>query len=279
MAIACCLLRPVAPRAAASSCRCRLGSMLAAPPGGWRWGGSLAGGAAAPAAADSGTPRSSSPSSSSSSSAPGRGSTAASAAVRDDLLKGVAAENREDVARILEQAQRAADSWTVVHSDFYTPPVIADAMTVLQRMAEVAAVPWGGYPQAERCRLSMGREEALAGAAEDPPQLESVAAVQCRGNFVSSALQALAVVAGCRAGCGAVSADVPAVAAVACAAVSVRFPLPAFHSCPDLPSPSLPWPDEGPSSGCVFPLSCLHLKPPQLASHSLTPLPLPGADL
>lgn len=223
MAIACCLLRPVAPRAAASSCRCRLSSMLAAPPGGWRWGGSLAGGAAAPAAADGGTPSSSSsssPSSSSSSSAPGRGSTAAAAAVRDDLLKGVAAENREDVARILEQAQRAADSWTVVHSDFYTPPVIADAMAVLQRMAEVAAVPWGGYPQAERCRLSVGREEALAGAAEDPTQLESVAAVQCRGNFVSSALQGLVAVAGCRAGAGALSADAPAVAATARAAVS-----------------------------------------------------------
>ncbi|PRW45323.1 photosystem II S4 domain [Chlorella sorokiniana] len=57
-------------------------------------------------------------------------------------------------------------------------------MAVLQRMADVAAVPWGGYPQAERCRLSLGREEALAGAAEDPSQLDSVAAVQCRGNFM-----------------------------------------------------------------------------------------------
>lgn len=180
--MACCLLRPAAPRAAATSCRCRLGSVLAAPPGSCRWGSSLVGsGGAAAAAADH-----SSPSSSTSSGSPAwRGSTVLAAAVRDDLLKGVAAENREDVARIVEQAQRAADSWAVVPSDFYTPPVIADAMAVLRRMADVAAVPWGGYPQAERCRLSVGREEALAGAADSPAQLDSVAAVQCRGNFVS----------------------------------------------------------------------------------------------
>ncbi len=184
MAFATCLLRPATPRAAACSCRCRLGN-VSAPPGSWRWGGSLAGGAAAPAAADTGSPSSSS----SSSSPANRGSVAVSAAVRDDLLKGVAAENRDDVARIVEQAQRAASSWTVVHSDFYTPPVIAGAMAVLQRMADVAAVPWGGYPQAERCRLSVGREEALAGAADDPAQLASVAAVQCRGNFVSGLLE------------------------------------------------------------------------------------------
>ena len=195
MALATCLLRPAAPRAAASSCRCRLGSVLAAPAGSWRWGGSLAGAAAAPAAAAADSPSSPSSQSSSSSSPANRGSVAVSAAVRDDLIKGVAAENRDDVARIVEQAQRAASSWTVVHSDFYTPPVIADAMAVLQRMADVAAVPWGGYPQAERCRLSVGREEALAGAAEDPAQLASVAAVQCRGNFVSGLLGRY--VAGC----------------------------------------------------------------------------------
>ncbi|KAL4430767.1 hypothetical protein ABPG75_006023 [Micractinium tetrahymenae] len=115
---------------------------------------------------------------------PGRCPVTSAASARDDLLRGVDAENRDAVARIVEQAQRAADSWTVVYSDFCTPPVVADAMMVLERMADVAAVPWGGYAQAERCRVAVGREEALDGLAADPSQLDGVAAVQCRGNFL-----------------------------------------------------------------------------------------------
>lgn len=62
----------------------------------------------------------------------GRGPVASAASARDDLLRGVDADNRDAVARIVEQAQRAADSWTVVYSDFHTPPVVADAMMVLK---------------------------------------------------------------------------------------------------------------------------------------------------
>jgi RNA-binding protein YlmH len=47
-------------------------------------------------------------------------------------MRAVNADHREAVARIVEQAQRAADSWTVLHSDFHTPPVVADALMVLQ---------------------------------------------------------------------------------------------------------------------------------------------------
>jgi hypothetical protein len=70
-------------------------------------------------------------------------STAASAAVKDDLLRGVDAEHRDAVARMVELAQRAANSWSVAHTDFYAPPVVADAMMVLQvgccRLAHVLA--------------------------------------------------------------------------------------------------------------------------------------------
>ena len=38
--------------------------------------------------------------------------------------------------------------------------------------------------QAERCRIAVGREEQLAGAADDPGQLDGVMAVQCKGNFM-----------------------------------------------------------------------------------------------
>lgn len=34
------------------------------------------------------------------------------------------------------------------------------------------------------CRVAVGREEALAGLAADPSQLDGVAAVQCKGNFL-----------------------------------------------------------------------------------------------
>ena len=74
------------------------------------------------------------------------------ASPREDLLRGVSAENRDAVARIVEHAERALDSWTVVHSDFHSPPVVAEALAVLGRMSDTVAVAWGGYPQAERCR-------------------------------------------------------------------------------------------------------------------------------
>lgn len=53
------------------------------------------------------------------------------------------------------------DSWATVATDFYPPPVIADAMVSLQRMANLTAIPWGGYVQAERCRCAVA--ECAAG--------------------------------------------------------------------------------------------------------------------
>lgn len=73
---------------------------------GWRW--SSGGGGGAP------------PGGSGSGATPGRGSllqpAAKAAGARDDLLKGVDPEHREAVARIVEQAQRAADSWETVRT-------------------------------------------------------------------------------------------------------------------------------------------------------------------
>ena len=112
-------------------------------------------------------------------------STTISAAPRDDLLRGVAADHRDDVARVLEMAERAVNNWTVEHSQFLPPPVVADAMLVLQKLADVVAVPWGGYPgAAERCRISVGREESMAEGLENPILLNSVAAVKVQGNFL-----------------------------------------------------------------------------------------------
>ncbi|KAF8069439.1 Hnrnph2 [Scenedesmus sp. PABB004] len=92
----------------------------------------------------------------------------------------------KDVAAIVEAAERAAQRWEVTYTHFHTPPVVADALAALAGRGDVAGVPWGGYAQAERVRLALGRDEALAGAAEDPAgQLPgAVAALEVRGNFM-----------------------------------------------------------------------------------------------
>lgn len=76
---------------------------------------------------------------------------------REALLQWVAADNRKEVARIIEIAERAADRWEVTWTDFLSPPVVADALSALSQMADVVAVPWGGYAQAERCRCGDGQ--------------------------------------------------------------------------------------------------------------------------
>lgn len=90
---------------------------------------------------------------------------------------------RDDVARVLELADRAAASWTTAASDFLRPPTAAAALDALAPLADVAGVAWGGYPSAERCRLVVGRADAIEDAA--PALLEEhVAGVRIKGVFV-----------------------------------------------------------------------------------------------
>ncbi|XVF04233.1 hypothetical protein REPUB_Repub05bG0064700 [Reevesia pubescens] len=96
----------------------------------------------------------------------------------DVLLKGVGDKSAiEEVKRILEMARRAATRREVFHTDFLTPPVLKESMLVLEKLADVKAVAQGGYPQAERCRISIGYSEVLTG---DP---DIVAALNITGNF------------------------------------------------------------------------------------------------
>ena len=78
---------------------------------------------------------------------------------KERLLKGVTVEHREDVARILEQGQRAESTWTAVFTDFYTPPVIADALQALKLVPDVHSEAWGGYEMAERTRIRLSRAD------------------------------------------------------------------------------------------------------------------------
>jgi photosystem II S4 domain protein len=76
---------------------------------------------------------------------------------REDLLKGV--ENRDAVARVIDQAEQAIKTWDVVATDFLSPPELAEVRSAFGRLTEVHLVAWGGYPQAERQRLAIARAE------------------------------------------------------------------------------------------------------------------------
>ena len=78
---------------------------------------------------------------------------------REQLLKGVSVDNRGDVARILEQAERAETTWSTVYTDFYTPPVVADAVQALKLVPDILPTPWGGYHMAERTRIRLSRAD------------------------------------------------------------------------------------------------------------------------
>ena len=96
---------------------------------------------------------------------------------RDELLKGVS--EREALARILDLAEKSLKTWEVVITDFLSPAVLIEAQKMLTRLTELTFVTWGGYPQAERCRIGISRT--------DMPLEESqiaLAALDIAGNFL-----------------------------------------------------------------------------------------------
>lgn len=96
---------------------------------------------------------------------------------KEEILKGV--ENRDCIARIIDRANQAIKTWEVVLTDFLSPPELAETEQVLKPLTEVNLVSWGGYPQAERKRLAIAREEIPI----DPSQVE-VCALEIAGNFL-----------------------------------------------------------------------------------------------
>ncbi|KAL1817886.1 hypothetical protein DCAR_0522378 [Daucus carota subsp. sativus] len=96
-----------------------------------------------------------------------------------DVLVRVVGEKGavDEVKHVVEMAKRASLRREVLHTDFLTPPVLKESMQVLEKLADVKAVAQGGYPQAERCRLSVGHPEALT---SDPDIVE---ALSISGNF------------------------------------------------------------------------------------------------
>ncbi|KAI4322949.1 hypothetical protein L6164_022595 [Bauhinia variegata] len=96
----------------------------------------------------------------------------------DVLLNGVGEKSTiKEVKNILEMARRASLRREVLHTNFLTPPVVKESMQVLEKLADVKAIAQGGYPQAERCRISVGHPEELT---SDP---DIIAALSVTGNF------------------------------------------------------------------------------------------------
>ncbi|CAO2836128.1 unnamed protein product [Amaranthus hypochondriacus] len=96
----------------------------------------------------------------------------------DVLLKGVVDRSLvEQIKNIIDMANRASLRREIQHTDFLTPPVMNEAMVALKKLADVKAIPNGGYPEAERCRLSVGHPDVLRTLPE------TVAALSITGNF------------------------------------------------------------------------------------------------
>jgi photosystem II S4 domain protein len=96
---------------------------------------------------------------------------------KNELLKGI--EHQDCLTRILDQANQALKNWEIVPTDFLSPPEFAEVQTLFQRLTEVHMVHWGGYPQAERQRLAIAREEIPLDLAQ-----VQLTALSIAGNFL-----------------------------------------------------------------------------------------------
>ncbi|XP_047967517.1 putative RNA-binding protein YlmH isoform X2 [Salvia hispanica] len=100
----------------------------------------------------------------------------------DVILNGVGDKDTvEDVKRVLEMANRASLRRVTLHTDFLTPPVLKESMLALEKIADIKMVSQGGYPEAERCRLSVGHPDVLT---SDP----DIVAALSHGDFLGAIL-------------------------------------------------------------------------------------------
>ena len=75
------------------------------------------------------------------------------------------------VKRAVDLAEKAASSWVLSYTDFLSPPLVADVKANTEKLAEVEVVAWGGFSQAERCRLCIGNSELMASALANPEEV------------------------------------------------------------------------------------------------------------
>ncbi|KAL0920895.1 hypothetical protein M5K25_007913 [Dendrobium thyrsiflorum] len=96
----------------------------------------------------------------------------------DVLVQRIGDKNvAEAVKNILDMASRASLRREILQTDFLTPPVLKESISALEKLTDVKAVAHGGYPQAERCRISIGNTEIFT------TEPDVVAALSISGNF------------------------------------------------------------------------------------------------
>lgn len=96
---------------------------------------------------------------------------------KDDLLKGI--ENREAVARVIDQANQALRTWDIVVTDFLSPPELFESQQIFRQLTDITLLAGGGYPQAERQRLAIARSELPLDASH-----VELSALSIAGNFL-----------------------------------------------------------------------------------------------
>ncbi len=96
---------------------------------------------------------------------------------REELLQSV--ENRDCIARVIDQAELAIRTWEVTLTNFLSPPELIESKQIFSRLTEVQLIAGGGYPQAERQRIAIARSELPL----DQSNL-AVAALDIAGNFL-----------------------------------------------------------------------------------------------
>ncbi|ELR98963.1 photosystem II S4 domain protein [Gloeocapsa sp. PCC 73106] len=96
---------------------------------------------------------------------------------RAEILKRV--ENREEIARILDLSEQAWKTWSIVLTDFLSPTILVEALPLFTDLTELHCLAWGGYPQAERQRLGLGRTEVPIDT-----EVVELAVLKIEGNFL-----------------------------------------------------------------------------------------------
>ena len=96
---------------------------------------------------------------------------------RAEILSKV--ENRAEIAKIIDKAEQAIKTWELVVSDFLSPPVLAEVDDIFRNLTEGQTITGGGYPQAERQRVAIHREEIPCDNSQIPLALLDIA-----GNFL-----------------------------------------------------------------------------------------------
>lgn len=107
---------------------------------------------------------------------------------REELRKSLVAEGVEDIlaARAVEAADKALTNWETQVLEFCRPPEVATIKRVLERVADLAITPDGGFPQAERQRVFFARavDYELDQEQERKEREAYFTSVSVEGNFI-----------------------------------------------------------------------------------------------